>query len=83
MNWKARQQAITRSRNIQNMSNPQLVALIRRLSREHVVYKLKNDGCDPPTAYLLHSALAEAKRRYLTINHPEYVDDNPDPPEGG
>ena len=57
------------------MSNPQLVASIRRRSRAHVVYKLKNDGRDPPTAYLLHSALAEAKRRHLTINHPEYIND--------
>lgn len=71
-----------RSRKIQNMSNPQLVASIRRLSREQVIYKLKNNGCDPPTAYLLHSALAEAKRRHLIINHPEYVNDDPDPSEG-
>lgn len=71
------------SRKIQNMSNPQLVASIRRLSREQVIYKLKNNGRDPPTTYLLHSALAEAKRRHLIINHPEYVDDNPDPSEGG
>lgn len=70
------------TRKIQNMSNPQLVASIRRLSREHVVYKLKNDGRDPPTAHLLRAALAEAKRRHLTINHPEYANDDPDPPEG-
>lgn len=81
MNWKARQQAATRSRNIRNMSNPQLIASIRRLSREHVIYKLKNDGRDPPTAHLLRAALAEAERRHLTINHPEYVNE-PDPPEG-
>lgn len=53
------------------MSNPQLVACIRRLSREQVVYKLKNDGRDPPTAHLLRSAIAEAEHRHITINHPE------------
>ncbi len=80
MNWKA---SVPGPRKIQYMSNPQLIASIRRLSREHVIYKLKNDGRDPPTAHLLRAALAEAERRHLTINHPEYVDDDPDPPESG
>lgn len=69
------------SRKIHNMSNPQLVACIRRLSREQVVYKLKNDGRDSPTAHLLRAAIAEAKRRHLIINHPEHIDD-PAPSEG-
>lgn len=79
MNWKA---SVPGPRKIQYMSNPQLVASIRRLSHRHVVYKLQNDERARLTAYMLHAALAEAERRHLTINHPEYVDDDPDPSEG-
>ncbi len=70
------------TRKIQSMSNPMLVATIRRLTREHTIFKLKYDGRDPPTAHLLRAAIAEAERRHLTINHPEYIDDR-DPSEGG
>lgn len=70
------------TRKIQSMSNPMLVATIRRLTREHTIFKLKHDGRDPPTAHLLRAAIAEAERRHLTINHPEYIDDR-DPSKGG
>jgi len=62
-------------RKVQSMSNPMLVATIRRLTREHTIFRLKNDGQEPPTAHLLRAAIAEAERRRLTINHPEYIDD--------
>lgn len=73
--------ALPESRKIQAMSNPMLVATIRRMTRDNIVWKLKHDGQDAPTAHLLRAALAEAERRHLTINHPEYVNE-PDPPEG-
>lgn len=75
--------SVSGPRKIQNMSSPQLVASIRRLSHRHVVYKLQNDERARLTAYMLHAALAEAKRRHLTINHPEHINDDPDPPESG
>lgn len=59
------------SRKIQTMSNPQLVVVIRRLTREHIVYKLKNEGKDPPTGPLLRAAMDEANKRNITIEHPE------------
>lgn len=59
------------------MSNPQLVASIRRLAKDQVIWKLKNGGTDSLTAYLYREALAEAARRKLTIHPPELVDDRP------
>lgn len=73
--------AVPTPRRIRTMSNPQLVASIRRLSKDQVIWKLKNNGNDSPTAYLYREALAEAARRNLTINPPELVDGHP--PEGG
>lgn len=73
--------AMPRSQKLRHMSNPMLVSTIRRLTREYTIYKLKNDGQEPPTAHLLHAAQYEAELRHLTINHPEYIDDR-DPSEG-
>lgn len=63
--------AMSSGRRIQHMSSPQLVAMIRRLLKEATVYKLLNGGKEMPTGPLFQAALDEAKRRHITINHPE------------
>lgn len=67
--------SIPGGRKLRSMSTPQLVIVIRRLTREHTIFKLKNEGRDPPTGPFLRAALDEAKRRNITIDHPENHDD--------
>lgn len=78
--------AIPTPRRIRTLSNPQLVAAIRRFAKDQVVYKLQNAGQESPIANLYREAMAEAARRQLTIKPPELVDEPPecpsDPPEG-
>lgn len=52
-------------------SNPKLVRLIRTLTKDHTIWKLTNNGEDPPTGPLLRAAMNEAARRKIIINHPE------------
>ena len=53
------------------MSNPELVRTIRKLTKDHAVWKLTHMGQDPPTGPLLRAAMDEATRRKITIEHPE------------
>ena len=53
------------------LSNPKLVRIIRKLTKDHTVWKLTHNGEDPPTGPLLRAAMDEAARRKITINHPE------------
>lgn len=53
------------------MSNPELVRTIRKLTKDHAVWKLTHMGEDPPTGPLLRAAMDEAVRRKITIEHPE------------
>lgn len=52
------------------MSNPELVRTIRKLSKEQTIHRLKY-GTAPDSEPLLLAAIQEAKRRHITINHPE------------
>lgn len=63
--------AIPSGRRISSLSSPQLVQVIRRLTADAVVYKLKNDGRESPRGPLLRAAMDEADRRNITIQHPE------------
>lgn len=60
-----------KGRNVAAMSNPELVRTIRKLTKDHIVWKLTHMGQDPPTGPLLRAAMDEAARRKITINHPE------------
>jgi len=53
------------------LSNPELVRTIRKLTKNHAVWKLTHMGQDPPTGPLLRAAMDEATRRKITIEHPE------------
>lgn len=52
-------------------TSPELVRLIRKLTKDHAVWKLTHMGQDPPTGSLLRAAMDEAARRRITIEHPE------------
>lgn len=60
-----------RGRKVGNMSNPELVRIIRKLTKDHVMWKLTHMGQEPPTGSLLRAAMDEAARRKITIEHPE------------
>jgi len=62
--------SIPKWRKIYHMSNPELVRTIRKLSKEQTIHKLKH-GTAPASEPLLLAAIQEAKRRHITINHPE------------
>lgn len=53
------------------MSNPELVRIIRKLTKDHVMWKLTHMGQEPPTGPLLRATMDEAVRRKITIEHPE------------
>lgn len=55
------------------MSNPQLVLVIRRLLKENVTWRLINGDLDPPNGPLFRAAVDEAKKRNITIDHPEQL----------
>jgi hypothetical protein len=57
--------------NVRDMSSPELVRIIRKLTKDHAVWKLIHMGQDPPTGPLLRAAMDEAARRKITIQHPE------------
>ena len=61
----------TTSRNLSKVSNPELVRIIRKHLAELTAWRLKNFGKELPENVLLRAALDEAKRRHLTIQHPE------------
>lgn len=66
--------SLPKGRKIGTMSNPELVRTIRtirKLTKDHVVWKLTHMGQDPPTGPLLRAAMDEATRRKITIEHPE------------
>lgn len=52
-------------------SNPQLVAMIRVLTKDRIAARLLNNGDEPPYTPFLRAALDEAKRRRIEIEHPE------------
>lgn len=56
---------------VSRLSNPELVRTIRKLTKDHVAWKLTHMGKDPPTGPLLRAAMDEATRRKITIEHPE------------
>lgn len=58
-------------RKVGAMSNPELVRTIRKLTKDHAIWKLTHMGEDPPTGPLLRAAMDEATRRRIDINHPE------------
>lgn len=60
-----------RGRKVETMSNPELVRIIRKLTKDHVVWRLTHMGQEPPTGPLLRAAMDEATRRKITIKHPE------------
>ena len=60
-----------RGRKVGTMSNPELVRIIRKLTKDHVMWKLTHMGQEPPTGPLLRAAMDEAARRKITIEHPE------------
>ena len=63
--------SVLKGRKIGAISNPELVRIIRKLTRDCVVWKLTHMGQDPPTGPLLRAAMDEATRRKITIEHPE------------
>lgn len=60
-----------KARNVSAFSNPELVRIIRKLTKDHIVWRLSHMGQEPPTGPLLRAAMDEAARRKITINHPE------------
>ena len=58
-------------RKVKTMSNPELVRTVRKLTKDHAVWKLTHMGQEPPTGPLLRAAMDEALRRKITIEHPE------------
>jgi len=56
---------------VTKLSNPALVRTIRQLMVAHAAWRLTHMDEDPLTALLLHSALEEAAKRNITIQHPE------------
>ena len=60
-----------KARNVSALSNPELVRIIRKLTKDHIVWKLTHMGQEPLTGPLLRAAMGEAARRKITINHPE------------
>lgn len=63
--------SLPKGRKVGAMSNPELVRTIRKLTKDHAVWKLTHLGQDPPTGLLLRAAMDEAARRKITIEHPE------------
>ena len=63
--------SLPKGRKVGAMSNPELVRTIRKLTKDHAVWKLTHMGRDPPTGPLLRAAMDEATRRKITIEHPE------------
>lgn len=63
--------SLPKSRKLKALSAPALVALIRKLMKEQVAWRLTHNGEDPPTGPLFRAAMDEAKRRNIEINHPE------------
>ena len=64
--------SLPKGRKVGAMSNPELVRTIRKLTKDHAVWKLTHMGEDPPlTGPLLRAAMDEATRRKITIEHPE------------
>lgn len=61
----------TTNRNIGKASNPELVRVIRKHLAALTAWRLKNFGQPAPEDTLLRAALDEAKRRHITIQHPE------------
>ena len=66
-----RQWSCVMGRKVEFISSPELVRIIRKLTRDHAVWKLTHMGQDPPTGPLLRAAMDEATRRKITIEHPE------------
>lgn len=62
-----------RGRTVGAMSNPELVRTIRRLTKDHAVWKLTHMGEDPPIGPLLRAAMDEVARRKITIQHTEHL----------
>lgn len=58
-------------KTLAKLTSPELVRLIRKLTKDHAVWKLTHMGQDPPTGPLLRAAMDEATRRRITIKHPE------------
>lgn len=63
--------SLPKARKVSALSNPELVRTIRKLTKDHAVWKLAHMGQDPPTGPLLRAAMDEATRRKITIEHPE------------
>lgn len=58
-------------KTVANLSDPELVRIIRKFTKDQAVWKLTHMGEDPPTGPLLRAAMNEATRRKITIEHPE------------
>lgn len=58
-------------KTLASLSNPELVRIIRKFTKDQAVWKLTHMGKDPPTGPLLRAAMDEATRRKITIEHPE------------
>lgn len=63
--------SLPKARKVSALSNPELVRIIRKLTKDHAVWKLTHMGQEPPTGPLLRAAIDEAARRKITIQHPE------------
>ena len=63
--------AMSKIARIRRMSAPMLVQAIRRVTLEATKWRLLHEGKSYPQENMLHSLIAEAKRRNITINHPE------------
>lgn len=63
--------SVLKGRKVGAMSNPELVRTIRKLTKDHAVWRLTHMGQAPPTGPLLRAAMDEAARRKITIEHPE------------
>lgn len=64
------------AQRVSSMSNPQLVALIRNLTKKRIVYRLTNNGQEPPFASLLSAATSVASKRKIQIHNPEEIPDD-------
>lgn len=54
-----------------SLSNPELVRIIRKFTKDHAVWKLTHMGQNLPIDPLFRAAMDEAIRRKITIERPE------------
>lgn len=63
--------ALPKVRKLTGVSDPELVRIIRMLTKDNAKWKLTHMGKDFPAGPLLRAAMEEATKRRITIQHPE------------